>query len=389
MNPQTIKDAQHQFDRFLVLEEAHATEEELEAQASRVVNALTLAVHELNGHHDVEGYAMPTAAELVAKDLPPQEWIVKTLFRKGTTAFIFGPSYSGKSMLSTQLGLSLALGHDDFLGFELPDKPTTVGYFMGENDETELRANLVAMCENGAPDQFRYCDVLSLKQPHPLATVAGLAWYRATVKQNAIEVAILDNLMSLAGADLKDSETADKVMGGLKRISKETGVSWLLVGHTRKEGSKGDEGGFLDRLYGAHEWGSWCDHAFYVGFQKGAERDDPKREIHVAKTRGARPTPGFLVEMHPEHLTTTYLAELGKKATGKPSMNPALVLEYVRNNPGITTIEDIRTSFGVHRSTVYRLIDSDQWQGWIDDGTIAVEAKGNRGGPTAFRCRTT
>lgn len=365
-------------------EAAHTPGVDIGAFAAEETTYLREVLAEASPQRDA-GEEMPSAADLLARNLEPREWLAEGLVQRAKTIIVFGPSYAGKSVLSVQFGLSLARGDGSFLGFRLPGRAVATGYFMGENDEYELADTLRAQCDGGQPPStFRYLDVFARPDRKPLGTPEGLAWYRAAILRNGIELAIIDNLMSLVGEDLKDTEAAVRTMEGLKRVSKETCVSWLVLAHTRKEGSKGDEGSLMDKLYGAHEWGSYADSAVHIAHPKDADRDDPRREIHVAKVRGARPKPGFIIEMDRKTLTARYVAEMGRRTAQNP-LEPEEALDFLREHGPIVTIDELKTGLGISRATAYRLVGSAQWRAWIADGSIEVTAKSQRGSPTAFR----
>lgn len=360
-----------------------ATLSRLPAVVSEHIEQLRVGLAEVPGT-ETKGDALPSAAELLVRELEPREWLVHGFLQQAKTGILFGASYAGKSVLSIQLGLALARGDHSFLGFALPGHAVEVAYFMGENDEHELRDILAAQCGDGTPPPtFRYCDVFARPDRRSLASAEGLAWYRATLARNGTKVAIVDNLMSLVGADLKETEVAVSVMEGLKRTSKETGVSWILLGHTRKEGAKGDEGSLLDKLYGAHEWGSYTDSALFVGYPKGSDRDETRREVRSAKVRGAVPRQ-ILVDFRRETMSASFVADLDKRKAPL-AIEPEEALAYVREHGPVVTLTDLMEGLGISRATAYRLVGSIQWRKWTEDGTLQVTAKSQRGAPTAFK----
>ncbi len=348
-------------------------------------DALEELVHEVR-ERGTDGAAKspdcPSVADLLAKDLAPRQWILEGWLQEAKTMLLYGTSYTGKSLLATQMALAIARGEGDVLGHKVRGAARKVLLFMGENDELELRATVEAQIADGSPPPtFRYCDVFAQPGRHHLGTSQGLAWYREAIASTGSQVAILDNLMSLAGGDLKDSECATSVMEGLKRISKELGTSWIVLAHTRKEGSKGDEASVADRLYGAHEWISMADSAVHIGFE-GEDRENGRREVTVVKIRGAKPSPASIVAIDGDTLTAVHVAEKGKRGWTCAPDTVDEAVEAILTAPGLITREEIATAVGVSPRTVRRLIVALEER--ASNGEISVAVRNRKGHATAF-----
>lgn len=335
---------------------------------------------------------MPSIVDLFSKDIAPRNWIVDNMLQEQKTLLLFGTSYTGKSLLSYEAAIKIADGQGQVLGNDVTGGPRNVMLFMGENDELELRETIKVQMEGPAiptPENFRYCDVLAIKKHHPLATPHGMAWYREVILQNQSQVVIIDNLMSLAGADLSKSETATEVMGGLKRISKELGTTFIVIAHTRKASTKGDDADEASKLYGAQEWLAFADAAIHLGFEK--DRYSGRRIVHQPKLRGGQAQDPFIARIDPETLHFHFEATMGPQThkAGRPSkITPLDALENLRQQGEPMTVDDLKEALDCGRTSVYKIIRSDTWKEWIEDGSITVTEQSRKGSPSTFQART-
>lgn len=315
-----------------------------------------------------------TLAQIMSQPRPPREWHIPGLLRKGKTCIVFGSSFSGKSFLFWQYALQAALGEADFIGFRLPGTPSRVAIYIGENDEDEVAEHMTPQLGAAPPpDNLVVRDVLGTKGSAALRTQRGMNWLRDTILADQSSVVILDNLMSLVGGDLKDSETAVFVMDGLKRISKETGVSFLVIAHPRKAGQQGDEASVADQLYGAHEWFSYSDAAIHIAFpDKNSPRDETKRHVNIPKVRGVggKIRKPFVIEYDHDAHKAVYVADLGNTAGTK---TPLDAIQALRDAGIPLDAEALAAALGVSRKTLdRRILSSDTWAEWCREGAVTA-----------------
>ena len=330
----------------------------------------------------------PSIADLMAKNLPERQWIVEGWLQRARTMILFGPSYSGKSLLSTQIGLAVAAGQGDVCRHAVPGPAIPVLLLLGENDEVDLRDAIRPQLDGGGPPtNFRYLDALAGPARRPLCDAAGMAWLRAAAVANRAELLILDNLMSLVGGDLCDAETAVFVMEGFKRLEKELGIAILALAHPRKEGPKGDDASIADRLYGAQEWRSYADSIAYVGFVKG-EEENGKRTLYTPKLRGGRPDPPCLIELDEDTYTAHWVAELSDRPKqGRP---PSITLErllaglaHLCATGRPAAVADLAANLGNSERRVRKALSADILDALAAAG-FAVYERSRKGAPNAF-----
>lgn len=321
--------------------------------------------------------------ELLLEPLEPRQWVLEGWLHEARTMILFGATYSGKSLLAYQMVGAIARGEGGVVGHSVRGRPRRVGLVMGENDKTELKEVLeVQAAVGGGFPRGVYLDALLAHKPRLLGTDEGRAYLRRAVRDQGLEVVVLDNLMSLTGDDLQKSEVAIGAMAGLKMISKETGVAWVIVAHTRKPGQKGDDASPAGKLYGAHEWLSYADAGVYLAFERDPESG--RREVHTVKVRGSKPDRTVIAEINEETLTFEFVAEKGAKLRQLPRSRTLAALRHIEDLR-MGTIHELQERLGVSRAAVYRIVGSADWQAWTEQCVIEVVSSSPRGGATAWR----
>src|SRR6185369_7106975 len=147
-------------------------------------------------------------------------------WREGDLALLFGASGTGKSILATEIGESLARGRP-IEGFQMPVGRRKVLYVdMGQTDwqfqtrythvsDDRLRMKSYKFSENFSRDQPK-CDVELSKR------------LRNAIKENGYQIVIIDDLSAIKNTYDGTRETL-KLMRELKRVTIETGVSILVL----------------------------------------------------------------------------------------------------------------------------------------------------------------
>lgn len=166
---------------------------------------------------------------------PSLRWRVKGLLPETGIGAVYGPSGSGKSFLSFDLGVSIALGADWF-GRRTTAGPVTYVILEGE---AGLRNRLEAWeVHNGMtiPSGFT-----AVAQPFQLAEPEQVEALGAVLPHGG--VVIVDTLNRAApGLDENSSQDMGRILAGMKRLQEITGGLVLVVHHTGKDASKGLRG---------------------------------------------------------------------------------------------------------------------------------------------------
>lgn len=180
--------------------------------------------------------------------LPPLRWRVKGLLPETGIAAVYGPSKSGKSFLSFDLGCAIAMGHKWF-GHRTIMGPVT--YVMLEG-EAALRNRAKAWEQHN--DEQLPVGFLAMNMPFQISDDQQVEALGASLPQSG--VVIIDTLNRTApGLDENSSQDMGRILAGMKRLQEITGGLVLVVHHTGKDASKGLRGhsSLLAALDGAIE----------------------------------------------------------------------------------------------------------------------------------------
>jgi hypothetical protein len=180
--------------------------------------------------------------------LPPLRWRVKGLLPETGIAAIYGPSKSGKSFLSFDLGCAIAKGYKWF-GHRTIMGPVT--YVMLEGEAALQNRTKAWEQHNG---QQLPVGFLATNMPFQISDEQQVEALGATLPQSG--VVIIDTLnRSAPGLDENSSQDMGRILAGMKRMQEITGGLVLIVHHTGKDASKGLRGhsSLLAALDGAIE----------------------------------------------------------------------------------------------------------------------------------------
>jgi hypothetical protein len=169
------------------------------------------------------------------KALPAIRWRLKKVLPQTGLAAVFGPSGSGKSFLTLDLGINIAAGRDWF-GIKTSTCPVTLVMLEGAGG---LKARVEAWeRQNNAqlPTSFRV-----IAEPFQLTDSGDVDALAGVLPTGG--VLIIDTLnRATPTADENSSADMGKTLQALKRLEASTGGLVLIVHHTGKDASRGMRG---------------------------------------------------------------------------------------------------------------------------------------------------
>jgi hypothetical protein len=167
--------------------------------------------------------------------LPPLRWRVKGLLPETGIAAVYGPSKSGKSFLSFDLGCAIAMGHKWF-GHRTIMGPVT--YVMLEGEAALQNRAKAWEQHNGAQLPVGF---LTMNMPFQISDKQQVEALGAILPQSG--VVIIDTLnRATPGLDENSSQDMGRILAGMKRLQEITHGLVLIVHHTGKDASKGLRG---------------------------------------------------------------------------------------------------------------------------------------------------
>ncbi|CAO4195781.1 AAA family ATPase [Methylorubrum extorquens] len=177
--------------------------------------------------------------------IPPREWVYgRHLIRRYVSTTV-APSGLGKSSLALVEAVAMVSGKD-LLG-ERPTDPLRVWYWNGEDpaDELQRRVMAVALHYELRPQDIggrlfinsgRDTEINIAQQNRDGVTVAApvVEAIKATIRENRIDVVIIDPFVSSHRVSENDNGAIDRVAKTWARIAEETNCAVELIHHARK-----------------------------------------------------------------------------------------------------------------------------------------------------------
>jgi hypothetical protein len=183
-------------------------------------------------------FKMLTAAQLAQAE--PIKWMVRGLLPQLGLAALYGPSGSGKSFLTLDLGASVASGVCEWYGMRITQRPVTYCVLEGEGGMGKRIAAWEKHKAQKMPDALKFItqqfDITSASDVEELARAIRDAG-------GADGLIVLDTLNRAApGTDENSSKDMGVIIANAKALQQLTGGMVLLVHHTGKDESKGMRG---------------------------------------------------------------------------------------------------------------------------------------------------
>ena len=196
------------------------------------------------------GEATPLKAKpFVWKDpatFPRRRWIYGHHLIRKFFSCTFAPGGIGKTSLVLVEAISLAIGRS-LLGKKLHEGPLRVWVLNLEDPLEELERRVLAICLRYKIDQALVCANLFLNSGRNTEVVIAtttrdgtviatpvIEALEATIKENKIDVIILDPFVSAHRVTENDNGAIDVVCKAIGRIADHTDTAWDLVHHVRK-----------------------------------------------------------------------------------------------------------------------------------------------------------
>jgi len=174
-----------------------------------------------------------TLTEFLKKDVSPRDIFMDNWVEREHLTILAGPQKAGKSILSVNLGLSLAYGKD-FLGFKVPH-PRRVLYVQQEISEPAMLERLRQMTSrmtSSCSDNFMIENTAG--NPLKLSTAAGRERLRKLLADNRPDLLILDPLSTFHDKEENSSTEMATVLETISELKSEFTVGILLIHHFGK-----------------------------------------------------------------------------------------------------------------------------------------------------------
>lgn len=201
---------------------------------------------------------------------PPITYLWSGIIENSVGMF-FGPPKSGKSTLCECFGLHLAVGRNEFMGFDLDGKPRKV-LFLGleENWIMRVRRNK-SQNETLSESEKLLCNTNYIYQsPDYLRLIVkDQDWetLEKTIKDSGAQVVFIDSITRLNHGSLEKSSDAEKIMLRLRNLSQDLKITLICIHHTPKIGNRPLE---MDTMKGSVVFAQEAD--FIIGLRNTSNK---------------------------------------------------------------------------------------------------------------------
>ena len=238
-------------------------------EASDRENPITIAtIFHIAQRHGWQGGPTPTAAppaivwsaadlQVSLSDIPHRHWLYGTYLIRGEITVLAAPGGAGKTALATAVAVEIAAGYSK-LGEKLwKSNDQKVLYINGEDGRTEIARRLWAFCQEhkiseqdiarlsvAAADDPRV-QSMSFLRVNERATIVnedGFRSLQAALETLRPDLVVVDPLVIFCGGgNMNDNALMSLVMRKLKALAVRFDCAMLIVHHTRKGRSTGDD----------------------------------------------------------------------------------------------------------------------------------------------------
>lgn len=213
----------------------------------------------------IEKFFMTLSEMLEEKKKRPKSKFLFSGIKENSMGLIFGPSKSGKTIFCENLGMKIAMGADEYFGYQLEGTPKRV-LFVGleefwENRVERNNLQLKALDDN----QKQLVSENFLVQPIDFMTKINGEndWEKLEemIVNSKAEVVFIDSITRMNSGKLENSSDSEKLMQRLRDICYRTKVTLICVHHTPKMGDKIID---IDSIKGSSTFAQESDFAIAV-----------------------------------------------------------------------------------------------------------------------------
>jgi hypothetical protein len=199
------------------------------------------------------------AAEL-AKDAPPQRWLINALWAERAVGILGGEPKCGKSLLALEIAVAVAAGVPCLRRFPV-ERAGHVLLFAAEDSHPIVRQRLEGIC-GAAGTSLNALDLYVITAPALRLDLTGdQERLEETVKQAQPRLLVLDPFVRLHRIDENASGEVAAILSSLRRLERTYATAVLLVHHVRKGAGHLRAG---QALRGSSELHAWGDSNLYL-----------------------------------------------------------------------------------------------------------------------------
>lgn len=170
-----------------------------------------------------------SAKELIERKLEKIPCLVDPIFPKVGVCAIGGASDTGKSSFLRQLAINIAIGNNDFLGFELKPEHQKAIYVSTEDDDRAIsfllnqhskHSNLESICYEGLTFIFQTYDLINTLEK--------------ILSKNPVDLIVIDAFTDLYGKSMNDSNQVRTFLNKYSQLAQKYECLIIFLHHTGK-----------------------------------------------------------------------------------------------------------------------------------------------------------
>lgn len=331
--------------------------------------------------------------EFMGRDIRKPTWMVEGIWSESAHGVLAGPPKTYKSVLSTDLAVSVASGTKFLNHFPVPQTGPVI-LIQKENDEGEVHDRFArilhsrglmgsASVSSGSLTYTRdnLPPVHIFDPDFDLTDPADIRFLRRECRKKAPVLVVLDPLYLLVpGVDENSAHEMTPVLERLLRIKQNYNAGTLLIHHFKKQQAEGGTRSMAERISGTGVFGRWYESALLL------ERpDEGTNEIQMTPVHRGHPASGVIwadfdlgseFDMH-------YGVEVeSRKETAKKEYDEIKVV--LEENDGRATFKMIEEATGMKRHAVMRKVQSagyeiqrKRFDGRVQQIVVDVNSNGN------------
>jgi|GEM_PF-958605 hypothetical protein len=271
------------------------------------------------------------AATFLARQLPEQMFLIEpSLLPRGGKAFIGGAPKMGKSLLALHMSVALAAGKPILTLFET--RQSRVLYINLEVAEAPFQERLEQVAGTfslSAEERKQALRQLFVVSPGPIAInqQAGFLWLRGQIQRCLPDVVILDPLVKAHTLDENSGADMRVLLNSLDLLSREFGVSWLVVHHYHKPSALAGHRTGGQQLRGSSVLFGDVDAVFGLSPEEKPTADGPPATILEITSRYGLPLNPIPLRLE-QTLAWSLIARRGRPR----KKGPGAVVEALREN---------------------------------------------------------
>lgn len=202
-----------------------------------------------------------SGSDLATLDTPPESDMLGGLIRSSSVTFVAGEAGSGKSLLAMNLGLSVAVGREEFLGYHVMKHGKTL-YLNYEGGNVDFVRRLQKMISPLTPEERPHLgNFVSVTGPPLLEDFVPKL--RDKIKELRPVLLIIDPLYWAHNRSESSNPDMRDLMRLITNLRDEFGLAILIPHHTTKGSSS--ESARMDHMRGAGALAGAADAMFELG----------------------------------------------------------------------------------------------------------------------------